>query len=92
MVMYLQTLSISVTSGLPGWDWSTSSCTSQLSLSDCETVLFNSVNKYDWLLHIFLIEQEYVEGFNSDCVDVNRTRRNNEEEREHTIVLRVEAV
>ena len=55
-------------------------------------MLFNSVNKYDWLLHIFLIEQEYEERFNSDCIDVNRTRRNNEEEGEHTIVLRVEAV
>ncbi len=65
MVMYLQTLSISVTSGLPGWDWSTSSCTSQLSFSDCETALFNNV-KYDWLLHMFLIDQEYEEGFNGD--------------------------
>ena len=82
--MYLYTLSISGTSVLSGWDWSTSSCMSQLSLGDCETVLFNSV-KYDWLLHIFLIEQEYEEGFNSDCIDVNRTRRNNEEEREHTM-------
>src|SRR5210317_733450 len=76
-------LSISVTSGLPGWDWSTSSCTSQLSLSDCETALFNNV-KYDWPLHMFLIELEYEEGFNSDCIDVNRTRRNSNEEREIT--------
>lgn len=80
MVKYLQTLSISVTSGLSGWDWSTSSCTSQLSLSDCETALFNSV-KYDWLLHIFLIVSEYEKGFNnSDCIDVNRTRKNDDDE------------
>lgn len=70
MVMYL----ISVTSGLPGWDWSTSSCTSQLSLSDCETALFNNV-KYDWLLHMFLIDQEYEEGFNV----IDRCKQNREE-------------
>jgi hypothetical protein len=74
VVMYLQTLSISVTSGLPGWDWSTSSCTSQLSLSDCETALFNNV-KYDWLLHMFLIDQEYEEGFNV----IDRCKQNREE-------------
>ena len=77
--MYLQTLSISVTSGLSGWDWSTGSCTSQLSLKDCETALFNNV-KHDWPLHIFLIGTT----FNSDCIDVNRTRRISNEERERS--------
>jgi hypothetical protein len=41
-------------------------------------------------LHIVLIEQEYEEGFNSDCIDVNRTRGNSNEEREITMIVRVE--